>query len=438
MSGKLKKGSIYLLMMVLIAAVIFSLNYFYASRISEDIEENIRTFAIEEDYQIRELQISANPFLRTVNIERLNFLETDNFSLELSNLEIKLSWQQLINYIQEGDFNLYRNTQLLIDDIIYSNLSDDYQLNFKESKINYQGSSDFDKFIESKNIYEADHDFDFRAAELKVDYPYYRRYGITKDSWDKLPLFDNFVLKVNYDSQSDELIIEEFDLSGEFLSCQADLEAVVIDIDEQQALETDYSLITADSKKAFSDFKANYYFAFDGSGLEILENEYFKDIKLDSLSFDGYFDLSLDEPEEMSYHANQLNLILELKDLKLLFSEELSQQINQNTFGILASDQLFSIEINLFNYLQDFTHPRGSTESNLESPFADAQLIADFNYSQETPYLTNGQLRFRPKKDSAQQLILFSQLIFNREFEEDEAGYYIIEAWGDFDDLQFD
>ncbi|MCC3144013.1 hypothetical protein LJ207_01575 [Halanaerobium sp. Z-7514] len=437
MKNKLKKGSIYLFLMLLIAAVIFSLNYFYANRIAEDIEKSIRAYADQEGYQIRELQTSVNPLLRTININSLKLLESENFNLEISDLEINLSWQQLIHYIQAGDLNLYRDFKMEIDNFSYSDLKDDYQLNFKESRITYQGSADFEQFAESKDFFTSDHDIDFRAEELKVDYPYYRRYGITRDSWERLSYFDNLVLKANYNSQTKELLIEEFDLSGEFLSYHFDLEAVLMDIDEEEILAEDKILITNDSAKAFKDLKANYNFSFAGSALEILENDYFEDLQLDSFSFDGYFDLYLDELEDMSYHPNQLNLNLELKDLKLLFSEELSQQINQSTFGILARDQLFSIEINLFNYLQDYTHPRGSTESRLESPFADAQLIADFNYSQETPYLTNAQLRFRPKKESAEQLLLFLQLIFKLEFEEDEAGYYIIEAWGDIDDLQF-
>ncbi|RQD76260.1 MAG: hypothetical protein D5S01_04050, partial [Halanaerobium sp. MSAO_Bac5] len=71
MKNKLKKGSIYLFLMLLIAAVIFSLNYFYANRIAEDIEKSIRAYADQEGYQIRELQTSVNPLLRTININSL-------------------------------------------------------------------------------------------------------------------------------------------------------------------------------------------------------------------------------------------------------------------------------------------------------------------------------------------------------------------------------
>ena len=122
----------------------------------------------------------------------------------------------------------------------------------------------------------------------------------------------------------------------------------------------------------------------------------------------------------------------------MLLAEELSQDLNQNTFGILAADNNFEISINEFSYDQKYSYPNGSSSSSLKSSLIEAELEAEYNYSEETPYISNAILKYKLQNARAEQLNSFLQLVLGQSLKKDEAGYYKLEIWGDLDDLNFE
>jgi len=136
--------------------------------------------------------------------------------------------------------------------------------------------------------------------------------------------------------------------------------------------------------------------------------------------------------------ANQLDFNLNLKEFKLILTEILAQELNRNSFGILAENNQFEILINDFNYQQDYSHPSGSSISNLDSSMLKAEFKAEYNYSKKIPYVSTAELRYKPQTTKVKQLNSFLQLALGEQINKDEAGYYQIEFWGPIDDLNFE
>lgn len=418
----LKNASIYLLIMVLIAAVIFSLNYFYGRKISRDLEAEMRKSASENDYQLRYIAIETNPLMQEMNIQNLNLIKADDYNLILNQAEIKFSFKQILNYIRNGSFQLERDLETKIMQINYSNLKENYQLNFENSDLFYQGGFNLSDLNKLDSLLKAEHKLEFDAEEMKYDFPYYRSYGINNEDWKRLSTFRNFSLKADYDSQNKNLNVSEFNLSSEFLRLIFDLES-----------ELEYA---AESEKViFRQLKTNYDFLLAADEMELEENSFFKDLSFKQLASNGFLDFVL---EEDLYEAKEIDFNLNLEDFKLLLSEEMSTQLNQSTFGILAQNNEFEVAVNSFSYQQNYTFPNGESKAELQSSIIDAFLNAEYNYSEEIPYLSSAELRYQPKTAKAEQLNSFMQLLLGKRFKEDEDGYFIVEAWGDIDDLNFE
>jgi len=419
----LKNASIYILLMILIAAVIFSLNYFYGEKISQDLETDIRQSAAENDYQIRFIEIDTNPLLKTMNVINLNLTKADQFNLIVNQAEINFSWQQIINYFRNGSFQFDKNFKSQIMQINYSNLQDNYQLNFSEAELNYQGDFELQELNDPEAFLAENHSLDFKTEELKYDFPYYRSYGLNSENWNRLSTFNNFNLKADYTKENKNLIIDQFNLKGELLTIIFDLESELEYLDDK------------DEKIVFLDPKNSFDFLLLGEELEFEENSFFEDLSFKQLDFNGNLDLVL---EDQYYSANQADFDLNLSDFKLLLSEELSLQLNQNTFGILAQDKQFELAVDSFSYEQQYNKPNGTSSADLKSSIVDGSLMAEINYSEEIPYLSNAKLRYKPKTQTAEQLNSFLQLILGRSFERDDEDYFVVEVWGSINDLNYE
>lgn len=424
----LKKASIYILLMVLVAGIIFSLNYYYGKKISKDVEAEISQIAKNNNYQLRFLEVETNPLLQKMKIQNLNLTKADQFNLIVNQGEIKLSWQQILNYFRQGKFQLDKNFESIIKQVNYSNLKDNYQLNFNEVEIKYQGKLPEEKITQANSksdlsfLFEEDHKIDFQAAELKYDFPYYRSYGLNSENWNRLSTFNNFNMKANYSAANQRLKVEEFNLRGELLK-------IIFKLDSKLNYQAENEKILVE------EFKSDYDFLLTGENLEFEANSFFKDLNFKQFDFNGSLDLA---KEENRFKANQLNFNLKLSQFKLLLAKKLSQDLNQNTFGILAADNNFEISINEFSYDQKYSYPNGSSSSSLKSSLIEAELEAEYNYSEETPYISNAILKYKLQNARAEQLNSFLQLVLGQSLKKDEAGYYKLEIWGDLDDLNFE
>ena len=423
----LKKASIYILVMLLAAAVIFSLNYYYGQKISADLEAEIAETAENNNYQLRFVEVETNPLLQEIKVQNLNLVKADLFNLNISLAEVNFSWQQLLNYIRQQNFKLDKNLESTIKQINYSNLKDNYQLNFSDAEFDYQGDFPEKKLSQINSVHDLhvlladDQYIEFKAEEVKYDFPYYRSYGLNNENWNQLSTFNNFIMRADYNQESRKLNIEEFNLSGELLT-------FIFDLESELAYEQE------EEKIIVNQLQGEYDFLLAAAELNFEANSYFQELSFDQFDFNGSLDLIR---KENDIQANQLDFNLNLSEFKLVLAEVLNQQLNQNSFGILAAENNFELSIDNFSYQQDYSYPNGNSQSNLDSSLIRAELEAEYNYSQQVPYISSGRIRYQPQTAKAEQLNSFLQLVLSKQLNRDQEGYYQLEFWGEITDLNF-
>lgn len=424
----LKNASIYILFMVLIAGLIFSLNYFYGQKIAEDISTEINQFARDNGYELNFVEVEANPLLKKLKLKNLNLTKDENFNLILNEAVVNFSWQQILNYIQNEKFEIDKNLDSEIAQINYSNLSQNYQLKLSQSELNYQGEFPDNSIGELKNLndlavfLEDDHKLDFKAEKFKFDFPYYRRYGLSNQSWNQLSTFDDFILKADYLSSKKEFNLNQFNLSNDILKIIFDINAVLVSDLKAEKVE-------------IKELLTNYDFLLAAEKLDFKENDYFKKLHFKQFDFGGDFNL---KKTEKRLELRNLDFGLNLNNFELILSKELTNKINQNTFEILANQDNFSFLIEQLKYQQEYNYPNGKSRGQLDSSLLAAEMEADYNYSQEIPYINSAKLSYKSKNSKIEQLNLFIQLVIGKTFRQNEAGYYELEIWGPVDDLNFE
>jgi hypothetical protein len=340
--------------------------------------------------------------------------------------EINFNWQQIINYIRYQNFELDKNLDTKIAQINYSNLKNNYQINLKDAELHYKGNLSEETILALKNeselqlLLEDDHNLDFSAAELKYNSPYYRSYGLSEQDWNKLSTFNNFRFQADYDQKNRNLKVEEFNLSSELLKIIYNFESI---IDYNQQEEQIY----------FEEAKGDYDFHLAASDLNFQANSFYQNLEFNQFDFNGSFDLT---NQDNKIIANQLDFSLNLDEFKLVLAEVMAQQLNEYSFGILAENNQFEISINNFSYQQQYNHPNGSSHSELDSSLLLAELNSEYNYSDEIPYISSGQLRYKPQTAKAEQLNAFLQLVLSERITRNEAGFYQLEFWGPIDSLR--
>lgn len=423
----LKNASVYILLMLLIAAIIFSGNYFYGQKISDDLEARLRKKALENNYQLRFINIETNPLLREIDIQNLDLRHKGEFNLILNQLKINFSWQQILNYIKNNNFQFDKNFKADIAQINYFNIINDYQLNFKDSELKYQGKLKEDELVKINNLndlnflLENNHNLDFRSKELKFDFVYHRSLGLDSENWNKLSTFSDFAVNLDYNKEDKNLKVQEFKLTNNILK-------IVFDLDSR----LNYAAKT--EKINFENIKSNYDFLFMGDKLELADNLIFEDLALNQLNLNGNFDLTNTDNQ---FLVNDWDFDLKIKELKLLFSKAYSRQLNSATLGIMAGQDNFEVLIDNLNYKQNFSYPQGNSETDLKSSLIDANLNAEYNYSEEKPYISSAKLRYKTKTPGVKQLNSFLQIILSQQFTKDQDEYYEIEIWGPIDDLNY-
>lgn len=427
MKKEVKKVSIYLLLLFLIATTIFSLNYFYGQQISTKIESQIRTNLEKNGYQLLSLDIKSNPLLRVIVVENLNFNKKDHLKMNINQANINFSWQQLLSYLRSGVFHLDKNLKSEINQLEYSSLKNNYKLKFVDSELNYQGDlnqkeiSQLENFNDLNLLLDNNHNFVFNSTELKVDFPYYRSYGLNKENWDRLSTFKDFIIKADYDKKNQEFKLQNFDMSNDILKIIFDLNSKLLYLSEK-------------NKLTFTEMMSNYNLFLAAEEIDFMESYYFKDLKLKQIDFDGDFNLT---KNNTNYRFNQLNYNFNLNNLNLILSNNLSNYLEDYTLGVLNNANNLEILINKLNYQQEYSYPNGKSSGQLESSLINAELKAEYNYAQEIPYINNGLIKYKTKSDKAEKLNLFLQLILENLFNKDSAGYYSVEFWGPVNDLSY-
>ncbi|PXV67606.1 hypothetical protein C8C78_10741 [Halanaerobium congolense] len=428
MNKFIKKASIYILVMLFAAAVIFTANYYYGQKIAEDVEIEIRKTAAANDYQLRSLEVESNPLLQKIDIRDASITKRDQFNLIVNQAEISFNWQQIINYIRNQNFEFNKNLETKIAQINYSNLNKNYQINIKGAELHYQGNLTEENILAIKNendlqlLLEDNHNLDFTAAELKYNFPYYRSYGLSEQDWNRLSTFSDFKLRVDYDQANQNLKLEEFNLSSELLKIIYNFDSI-IDYNEQE------------QQIYVEEAKGNYDFHLTASDLNFSANAFYQDLEFNQFDFNGSFDLT---NQNNRIKVNQLDFNLNLNELKLVLAEIMAQQLNENSFGILAENNQFEILINKFSYQQQYSHPNGSSHSELDSSILLAELDTEYNYSEEIPYISSGELRYKPQTAKAEQLNSFLQLVLSERITRNEDGFYQLKFWGPIDSLNLE
>lgn len=455
----LKKASIYLLLMLLIAAAVFSLNYFLGRRLAADLENDLEEIAAENDYQLRYLSLSSNPLLRRVEINTLSLLKDNEESYEINGAEIEFSWQQIFNYIKERRFLSKKDITAEIDKFSFYDLQQNNHFDFYNSSLSYQGELNSQILKEPLELSKKNHQLSILSEEVIYDYPFYRSYGITKDNWEQISTFRDFAFKADYQSQNKKLTLNDFALKNEFLDYELDFETVLeekrtaeVEADNDSAADSDseemqeeietalaeivlYS--SQDQKLIVKELQSSYKLVLNGELINISENELFDQLSFAELNLNSDFEMYLDS-EKRNYQLQKFDLNFDLNDFQLGLKENLSQEVNESSFGILAQNEQFQLKVDSLNYQQQFSHPKGKSELDLVSNLIDASLKAEFNYSEEIPYISSSLLRFKAKNQSVEQLLLFAQLLYGDSFEQDEDGYYQLESWGSLDNLNFE
>ncbi|MFW6001058.1 MAG: hypothetical protein ACOCQE_01695 [Halanaerobium sp.] len=424
----LKKASIYLIIMLILAAVFSALNYYYGSKLAQDLKIDIQKAAEENNYQIQDLNLNANPLFLRVNIENMGITKEKESNIDIVDAEIKLSWQQIFYYIRNNDLAHNKDYTAEIKNINYSDLKNNHRFKFVDALLNYSGEFKIEEAEDIEYLLNHNHDFDLQAAELRYDFPYYRSYGITAESWEQLSVFKDLKLKADYKVDNRLLTVEEFILDNEFIDYRSDLKAEIRDTSADSKFEDEI---------IFNNLKMNYHFDFDGDGLKTEQNQYYKSLSFDDYNFNAYIDISLENPEKMIYTANQFDTEVNLNNFNLTFNEEISREINKNTFGIFAKDDHFSLKINSFNYDQEHVNPAGETESTLITPFVDSELEANYTFNGEEFYLDDALLKIKPKTIESETMFNFVQLIIDQQFEKDEDDYFLIRVDGELGNLDF-
>ncbi|PUU92225.1 MAG: hypothetical protein CI947_1078 [Halanaerobium sp.] len=455
----LKKASIYLLLMLLIAAAVFSLNYFLGRKLAGDLENDLKEIAAENDYQLRYLNINSNPLLRRVEVNTLSFQNNSEQSFEVNGAEIEFSWQQIFNYLKDGKFLAKKDITAEIDKFSFYDLQQNNHFDFYNSSLSYQGEINSQSVKEPLQLIKNNHRLSIASEEVIYDYPYYRSYGITKANWERISTFRDFAFNADYQSENKKLTVNDFALKNEFIDYQLDFETVLEEKSEAEVEAAETSKTASEpeemaaeketalaeivlysrqnQKLLLKELQSNYQLALNGELLNLSENDLFNQFSFAELNLDSDFAMYLDS-EKKNYQIQKFDLNFDLSDFQLVLKENLSQEVNQSSFGILAQNDEFELNIESLNYLQQFNHPKGKIELDLISNLIDARLNAEFNYSEEMPYISSSQLKFKAKKQSVEQLLLFAQLLNGDNFEQDEEGYYQLEIWGRLDNLNFE
>ncbi|MFP4198529.1 MAG: hypothetical protein ACLFSO_02915 [Halanaerobium sp.] len=458
MKNFLKKASAYLLVMFLIAAAVFSLNYVLGRRLARDLENDIEEIAAENDYQLRYLNLSTNPLLKRVEINTLSLLKNNEESYEINGAVLEFSWQQILNYIKEREFLDTKEMKAEIDKFSFYDLQQNNHFDFFNTSLNYQGEINSESLKDPLKLIQNDHQLTVLTDELNYDYPFYRSYGINKNNWEQISTFKGFGFNVNYQSRDSQLSINDFILKNEFIDYEIDLETTIEEImedkndldkedsetaenDEQKEVESGLEEIilfsNQEGKILLKELKSNYQLVLDGQLLDISENNLVNQLAFNELSLASELEIYLDA-ESSSYQFQQFDLDFDLQEFELELAETLSQGVNESTFGILAQDNQFELIVDSLNYQQQFSHPQGKSDLNLTSNLIDARLNAEFNYNQQIPYISSSSLKLKPKNSSVEQLILFAQMLYDEQLSQDEEGFYHLESWGDLDNLNFE
>lgn len=423
-----KKTLLYLFLMFFVVAIIFTLNYYYGQKISNDLKAEIIEIAEINNYRIHSLELDSNLLLQRITIEELNLTKADQFDLFIDQGEINLNWQQLLHYIRTQELELAKNLSSHIEKINYSNLNNNYQINIKKAELQYQGGIPEEKLQTIINsdqleyLLEYDNCFNFTASQIKYDFPYYRRYGLDDEEWDKLSTFNDFVMKITYDKDSRALNVEEFNLTNKLLKIIFNFDSTIDYKNEEQQF-------------VFKELKGEYDFYLQAEGLEFNDTDFYKMLKFKQFNFNADLDISNRNNE---INVKKLDFNLDLKKLELELTKILAKKLNENSFGILAKNKNFGILINKFNYQQEYNYPNGTTSSKLDSSLLKANFNADYNLSQKVPYLNNAVFKYKPQSTKIEQLNSFLQLVLGEKIAQDEAGYYQLKFWGKLNNLKFE
>lgn len=456
----LKKASIYVLVLLLIAAAVFSLNFFLGRRLAQDLERDIEKIADENNYQLRYLSINTNPLLRRVEINGLSLLKSSEQSLEINGANIELTWQQIFNYLKDRNFLTKKDITADVDKFTFYDLQQNNNFSFYNSSVRYQGEINSEILKDPMELIKHNHQLTILAEEFDYDYPYYRSYGISKDNWERISSFKDFAFNASYLSQDKQLNLNDFVLKNEFIDYELDFESIIAESDKKEvelksgveetaenetepieALDNSFQEIvlysSQESEIGLKELKSNYQLALDGEILSVSENDLFNELSFNDFELASAFEIYLNSTARI-YEIQKFDLELNLNEFSLNLAESLSNQVNEISFGILAQDNDFVVDIDSLKYQQQYTRPQGKSEFELVSSLIDAQLNAEFNYSEETPYISNSFLRFKANNPSVEQLLLFTQLLSGERFNQDEEGFYYLEGWGNIDDLNFE
>ncbi|WP_147267763.1 MULTISPECIES: hypothetical protein [unclassified Halanaerobium] len=420
-----KRRLIYVLILVLTAGAIFSVNYYYGNKISQNLKNEIEKTAEENDYQIETAEITANPLLREINVGKLNLINADRGNLELDNINITTSWQQILYYIKNENFDLNKDFTVVIDRIYFANIRESFQLTAENVEADFEGEFAPEYFSDAEQFLVHDQNLNLTADRLKYNFPYYRSYGLVKENWEDISTFDNFKANYSFDAETKIMDINQLQLKNQFLDFAGSLHGKLIKLQNK-------------NRVFFESLKTDYDLKLNGENLVINENPIYRDFKFSTLTASGEFDIFLEDRDNITYRPNSFDFTAELTDFYLTLTNEIREELKENTFGIFGSSEDFAFRIDNMFYEQDYNYPEGHTYSELNSPLIEAKLNAEYIYrGNNQPYLNSGILKFKPLTDKAAGIVNILEMLYGKKLNRDKDGYITIEAWGDMGNLQF-
>jgi len=421
---RLKRRLIYVLILLLTAGAIFSANYYYGNNIAKNLRTEIEETAEENNYQVDTVEITANPLLREINIGKLNLIKADRGNVELDNIKVTTSWQQILYYIKNENFDLNKDFTAVIDRFYFANIRESFQLTAENIKADFEGEFAPEYFTDVEQFLAHDQNFNLTADRMKYDFPYYRSYGLVKENWEDISTFNNFKVDYSFDSKTKIMDINQIQLKNQFLDFAGSLHGKLIKLQNKNTV-------------IFESLKTDYDLKLNGENLMINENPIYRDFKFSTLTSTGEFDIFLEDRDYITYRPNSFDFTAELTGFYLTLTDEMREELKENTFGIFGSSEDFAFRIDSLLYEQDYNYPEGNTSSKLMSPLVEAELNAEYTYRGQEPHLNNGILKFKPLTDKASGIVNILEMLYGKKLTRDKDGYITIEVWGDMDNLQF-
>ncbi len=433
-----RKTLFFLVIPILLAGLIFTLNVHYGNQIETNLLSSLKQTAKENNYQLRLGEIEVNPLLRSFQFEEVVVTDLDSFEVELNNSNLKVSWQQMLYYIKNSQFDLINGFTAKVDHIDYADLIRNQDFILFNAVLDFKGELTKEMLInKSAALLNNNQQLSLTAEEAQYNYLYYKNFGFTDQSWRKISSFSDLTVNANYQATEQALKIEDIKLQNEILeltgAIQAGLQA------HQAELQTNQAGSQAKQAEVIEvvNLHGNYDFMVDGSQLKFGPTEYTEDYSFQQITMQADFDLLSGEKEKAELVVNDYQLDLFLDQVVILPANNIREQLSQTTYGLINIDENTGLKIDSWLVALNYDRPQAEVNSEILTPAFGAELAMGISYDQDPIYISNSKLVISGLGEGTNRFIMMLELLTGRKLQRDAEGNIIIEAWGSLHNLNF-